>query len=229
VDSWRALSLPKKVIVVVGALVLLSVATSGGGNKSAETQTSPSSRSVASTAAPSTPTAAAATTVPPPSASPSPDRRWIPGLTNLDVTGNLEASPRNMNCLRVPEFDSPTGRRSGWSCRSTVGGIITLRVDTVSASEVQVERVLAAVAVSAGTVSQADDAARSFLGYVATLPYQGADPVAARHWVESNVTSTSSTIPRATFGGAAFSVGKSLIAGTPYYTLEMRSLGFPSP
>lgn len=168
----------------------------------------------------------APTPVPTIAPTPTPDRRWIPGLTNADVTANLEASPRNMTCERRPEFNSPTGPRRGWRCKSTVGSA-TLQVETVSASEVEVERVLAAVAVTGAPASQADSTARSFLGFVATLPYLGADPVGARQWVEANVTSAETA--RATFGGGAFSVGKTLILGTPYYTLEIRSLGFPAP
>ena len=132
-----------------------------------------------------------------------------------------------MTCQRVAEFDTPTGRRTGWTCKSTISGIIALRVDSVSASEVQVERVLAAVTIAGPSTTQVDAAAASFLGFVATLPYQGADPVAARQWVEANAASTTTQIPRATFGGAAFSTGKTLIGGSPFYSLEMRALGFP--
>jgi hypothetical protein len=44
------------------------------------------------------------------------------------------------------------------------------------------------------TPGDPDQTARRFLGFVASLPYEGAKPKQARNWVENNVGSTDSTV-----------------------------------
>ncbi len=49
-------------------------------------------------------------------------------------------------------------------------------------------------------LSGGDDEARVLLGFVASVPYDGAEPDAARAWVEENVGKNTETM----FGGAKF-------------------------
>ncbi len=108
----------------------------------------------------------------------------------------------------------------------TAGTTAIMRVETVAVSDTEVTRIIAVVGFTETASSATDQIARSFLGFVATVPYQDADPNAARQWVEAHVASSESS--KTTFGGAEFSGGRSTVLNSLFYSLELRSLGFGS-
>ena len=104
----------------------------------------------------------------------------------------------------------------------TVGGA-AFRVETTAVSDTEVERVFAVVAVSGLLLSESDSVARSFIGFVSTIRYVGAETSAARTWAEAHATGAPAAVRN--FGAAEFSTGKTVIGNVPYYGLEIRSLG----
>src|SRR5690606_22452325 len=90
-------------------------------------------------------------------------REFIPGLTAVDVTGNVER--RGLTC------EGPTTEPAGVSWFCSDGTFV------VSASGASPTRLRA---VSAGAVGVDDQTAAAFLGYIATLPYDTSQPEEAR-------------------------------------------------
>jgi len=110
----------------------------------------------------------------------------IPGLTAADVTGNLERRGLDCTGIRIESGGTATWFCSGSAGQVTVRGTSPTRIRAVNAA-------------AFGSDRQAAD----FLGFVATVPYDGAQPQSARAWVESQVASGGST----SFGGARFQLG----------------------
>lgn len=119
-----------------------------------------------------------------------PNVHAIPGLTNADIKLNLQ--DRGFDCSG-PEL---TGDTATWSCTRT-SGLADLTVRYWGPSPTVVE------GVDAQSIFADDQLAAEFLGFIATLPYDGADPVAARDWVQARIGQAKST----TIGGARFTLG----------------------
>lgn len=111
----------------------------------------------------------------------------IPGLTAADIKLNLQ--DRDFTC-DGPRSDA-TGGGISYSCTSPgyrvyIHGSGVTNIDSVTA------------------FALGDDAtAASFLGYLASVPYRGADQARARVWVESNVSTGGSLV----IGGVTFRLG----------------------
>jgi hypothetical protein len=109
----------------------------------------------------------------------------IPGLTAADIKLNFEN--RGFSC------EGPGSAPSGVNYNCSSGDF---QIFFFGAGVMSIEGVSA--------VALTDDSdAKDFLGFVATLPYEGSNPSAARAWVEANVGTSAST----TFGAAKFTLG----------------------
>jgi len=108
---------------------------------------------------------------------------WISGLTVPDVVSYL--SPRGLTC----EGPAPRGETmDSWECRapSDAEGL-QREVSIVGRDAGRVRSVSARISREGDMPS--DEAAADFLGFVATLLYEGAEPARARQWVVENVSS----------------------------------------
>jgi hypothetical protein len=139
---------------------------------------------------------------------PEPAQRNIPGLTPQDVYLNLEN--RGFKCsepqLMGPEDDVR------WTCeRQEAKGEYSVEINSKDANSV---RLIEAKVISYEP-ARADPLAQDFLGYVARVPYEGAQPEEAKAWVEHNVGSKAS----AEFGGVSYTLGGK--AGRRFLEIEM--------
>ena len=103
----------------------------------------------------------------------------VPGLTSADVRVNLEN--RGFKC-RGPRQERT---RVSWLCEDGSDSNVSYRVEYLGRHSTAIEYVTASV-MQYGPVPS-DLVAAQFLGYVATLPYRGAQPDQAREWVATNV------------------------------------------
>ncbi len=108
---------------------------------------------------------------------------WIDGLTVSDVASHL--AQHGLNC----EGPSPRGETMrSWECKapSDAEGI-EREVSIIGQDPDRIRLVTATV--SRDDEAPPEEAAADFLGYVASLSYEGANPAQARRWVAENVTS----------------------------------------
>jgi hypothetical protein len=98
-----------------------------------------------------------------------------------------------------------------WTCeKQEANGEYLVEINSSDANSV---RLLKARVISSDP-AHADALAQDFLGYVATIPYEGAHPEEAKAWVEHNVGSKAS----AQFGGVSYTLGGK--AGRHFLKLE---------
>jgi hypothetical protein len=127
---------------------------------------------------------------------PKPEPSNIPGLTPQDVYLDLEN--REFTCSE-PELMQPEDEVR-WTCeRQGTKGRYLVEISSKDANSV---RLIKAWVISHER-ARADALAGDFLGYVATVPYEGAQPEKAKAWVEQNVGSKAS----AEFGGVSYTLG----------------------
>jgi hypothetical protein len=109
---------------------------------------------------------------------------WIAGLAVPDIVSHL--ADHGLDC----EGPRPRGETmSSWECRppSKAGGV-EREVPIVGQDRERIRSVTARVSGDDSGMPP-EEAAADFLGFVATLPYEGADPARAGQWVRENVTS----------------------------------------
>ncbi len=108
---------------------------------------------------------------------------WIAGLTVPDIASYL--SERGLSC----EGPTPRGETmSSWECRaSSQSGNVEREISIVGQDPERVRSVTATV-YGDGRMPP-EEAVADFLGFVAALPYEGAEPAQAKHWVKEHVTS----------------------------------------
>ncbi len=121
----------------------------------------------------------------------------LPGLQPAGVSRFL--AQRELACGEVEKMEP----FYTWSCSRVVGYETEFRVDCLSWSPDSVDFLNATILQFLGPD---DEAAASFLGFIATIPYAGAQPEQARAWVESTLPGIQGTgdIRTATFGGVQF-------------------------
>jgi len=119
---------------------------------------------------------------------------WISGLTIPEISSHL--ADHGLEC----EGPYPRGETmSSWDCRPpSAAGSLEREVAIVGQSPERIRTVTARL--SDQNEMPPEEAAVDFLGFVATLPYEGADPGQARQWVEENVASGG----KLTIGTASF-------------------------
>jgi outer membrane biosynthesis protein TonB len=124
-----------------------------------------------------------------------PAPRNIPGLTPQDVYLNLEE--KGFECSE-PELMRPEDEVR-WTCkRQEAKGEYVVEISSKDANSVR----LLEAKVTSHDPARADALAGDFLGYVARVPYDGAQPKKAQAWVENNVGSKAS----AKFGGVSYTL-----------------------
>lgn len=126
-----------------------------------------------------------------PSGSGDSSTKLIPGLTTADVKLNLQN--RGLTC----DGGSTLADGTVWTCKGS-DATTDWQVDIYGSSVLAIRTVDAVVLWSGGGDGEA--AFDAFLGYVATLPYDGAQPEAAKAWVVANTNGTKS------FGGASLAL-----------------------
>jgi hypothetical protein len=138
---------------------------------------------------------------------PKPAQRNIPGLTPQDVYLDLEN--RGFKCSE-PEVMGPDNEVR-WTCeKQEVQGEYLVEINSSDANSVR----LIGARVISHDPARADALAKDFLGYVARVPYEGAQPEEAKAWVEQNVGSKVS----AEFGGVLYTLGGK--AGSRFLQLQ---------
>jgi len=138
---------------------------------------------------------------------PKPKPSNIPGLTPQDVYLDLEN--RGFKCSE-PELMEPEDEVR-WTCeRQEAEGRYLVEITSKDANSV---RLIKAWVISHER-ARADALAGDFLGYIARVPYEGAQPEEAKAWVEQNVGSKAS----AEFGGVSYTLGGK--AGRRFLDLE---------
>ena len=121
----------------------------------------------------------------------------LPGLAPADVTVNLE--DRGHTCSSA---EATYDGGFVWSCtRETID--MLLYVDIYSRSLVTVDMLDASVIFFG---SPDDELASQFLGFLATMPYDGSQPLDAREWVETTLPTirTAGDVRETTICGVAF-------------------------
>jgi hypothetical protein len=132
--------------------------------------------------------------------------RWIPGFAASDLRAAFEK--RGLKC-QAPREERAT---TSWVCEA-VTPLITYHVEFYGAPA-KIEYLRAVV--SQGGRS-AVDAPKSFLGFVAALKYEGAEPETAKSWAEANF---------AAGGDAMFGPVKYRLSGEPRrLVLEIKAPG----
>ena len=138
---------------------------------------------------------------------PGPAPRNIPGLTPQEVYLNLEN--RDFKCSE-PELMGPDNQVR-WTCeKQEANGEYLVEINSSDANSVR----LVEATVITSDPAHADALAQDFLGYVATIPYEGAHPEEAKAWVKQNVGSKAS----AEVGGVSYTLGGK--AGRHFLKLE---------
>ena len=144
---------------------------------------------------------------PEPKSKPKPEPSNIPGLTPQDVYLSLEN--RGFTCSEPEVMGHENDVR--WTCeRQDAKGRYLVEINSKDANSV---RLLKAWVISRKR-ARADALAQDFLGYVARVPYEGAQPEEAKAWVEQSVGSKAS----AKFGDVSYTLAAK--ADTRFLKLE---------
>ena len=140
---------------------------------------------------------------------PKPAPSNIPGLTPQDVYLSLEN--RGFTCSEPEVMGHENDVR--WTCeRQEAKGRYLVEINSKDANSV---RLLKAWVISPREPpARADALAQDFLGYLARVPYAGAQPEEAKAWVEQSVGSKAS----AEFGGVSYTLAAK--AGRRFLKLE---------
>ncbi len=203
--------------VLLTALALVVIKCGGAPRQSSQTTASPTVAIGAT--APVAPQAARPTVAltrspsPTPSATVSP---FISGMAFIDIKGNLEG--RDLATCREGRGTSAWSLTCNGVTASVVLEVVALGDDPTKVAYVQ--------ATSTQTTTASDRIAAAVLGFIATLPYDGAQPQQARSWVESNISATAPATGKA---GATTVIGAARISITKRnaseHVLEMSGLG----
>ena len=144
---------------------------------------------------------------PEPKSKPKPEPKNIPGLTPQDVYLSLEN--RGFTCSEPVVMGHENDVR--WTCeRQEAKGRYLVEINSKDANSVRFLKAW----VIADDPARADALAQDFLGYIARVPYAGAQPEEAKAWVEQSVGSKAS----AKFGGVSYTLAAK--AGRRFLGLE---------
>jgi hypothetical protein len=144
---------------------------------------------------------------PQPNSKPKPQPKNIPGLTPQDVYLSLEN--RGFTCSEPEVMGHENDVR--WTCeRQEAKGRYLVEINSKDANSVRLLKAW----VIADDPARADALAQDFLGYIARVPYEGAQPEEAKAWVEHSVGTKAS----AKFGGVSYTLAAK--AGRRFLGLE---------
>lgn len=144
---------------------------------------------------------------------PIPAQAGIPGLIPEDVTVNLEKI--EFKC------DAPDRMPSGLYLRTCLredSGIVSYMVEVWGSDRRTVDTIVATVV---QFVSPTDDIPVLMLGFIATMPYDSADPDQARAWVEATLPTLPDDFSTAHASIAIAGVEFRLSGDKAHRTLEM--------
>lgn len=113
----------------------------------------------------------------------------IPGLKPVDVYGNLTGRGFSKE---GPKFIGGILPGTLWILRNP-GEDRDFRV-TITGNDANTVRAILATGMIYGPLADFANVSREFLGFVASVPYDGAKPAEARRWVEANVGTNASTV-----------------------------------
>lgn len=149
-----------------------------------------------------------------PKAENKPAEKIIPGLTATDIKLNLEKHGFEFTGPR-PMTSSDGYFDEGKATDLATGVDYSVTINALSPSQVRAVTFRADGTLAAGSVSRSKilSVAKEYLGYCATVPYDGANPQQARKWVESNITKVKQGKPVETVIGNA----KLVLAGEEYF------------
>lgn len=137
-------------------------------------------------------------------ASDTPSLQDIPGLTAADIKLNFK--DLGFACKGPDIFDADDEYNVSWSCEEKTTGH-WYYVDWFGRNATNIGAVSATAQDYLSKTPTAE--MREFLGYVASLPYDGADPADAKSWVEKLAAqSNDGSLGQKTIGGVEFCVSK---------------------
>jgi len=177
---WAARRLRTQVLLLLGTALLLVGTVTSGSSRDRPVADAPAQATMAPSKLPASTGTAAATT--PASSAPE----FITGLTAADVKLNLER--RGFHC------DGPVALATlqSWTCKSSQGTDIEFVVEVQGKDSTRIRSVDATVLQY--NAQPSDAIAAEFLGFIATLPYENAEPARARDWVRSNIAKSGSEL-----------------------------------
>lgn len=149
---------------------------------------------------------------------PAANEKFIPGLTTADIKLNLEN--HGFEFTSKPMTNSEGYLENGEATDLATGVEYSVTIDALMPMKVRAVTFRAEGALAAGTISRSQfmNITKEFLGYCATVPYEGANPQQARKWVESNIGKVKQGKPVETVIGSA----KLVLAGDGYlYSLQL--------
>ena len=117
--------------------------------------------------------------------------RYIPGFTAVDLHGNLTNKGFKLEKTFLDD-------EALYTCTMDSGGT-QYRAEAYGKGATEIISVRGTVIDGSGNLSKV---AKEFLGYLGSLPYDGAIPDRGRQWVESNIDKSSAT----TIGGVKFEI-----------------------
>ncbi len=118
----------------------------------------------------------------------------LPGLQAADIKVSLEE--RDFNCTQAEKFK--TANLYVWTCQQETGSFL-FRVDIYGETLTTVDYISVTALDYSGLNSNLSG---EFLGFIATVPYDGAEPIKAREWVSKNILGEQST----TFGQVRYEI-----------------------
>lgn len=128
----------------------------------------------------------------------------LPGLQAANIKVSLEQ--RGFDCTQAEKFT--TANIYNWTCQQETGSYL-LQADIYGETLRTVDYVSAIALDYSGTNGKLQ---AEFLGFIATVPYDGAEPDRARIWVERNIQNDQSH--EMTFGGIRYSLYGRIAART---------------
>ena len=132
--------------------------------------------------------------VPTATATPREVQGALPGLQAADIKVSLEE--RGFNCTQAEKFK--TANVYVWTCQQETGSFL-FRVDIYGETLTTVDYISATALDYSGSNT---NLSAEFLGFIATVPYDGAEPTKAREWVSKNILGEQST----TFGQVRYEI-----------------------
>ena len=124
---------------------------------------------------------------------PSIDTYVLPGLAAVDIHGNLT----NKGFELTKDFSDPN--QPIWTCTEETGDYRATAIAYGDGSPTKITLVRASFDDFSKRRENRQEA-KDFLSFIATLPYDGSEPVKAREWVRSNSGRNKSTV----IGGVTF-------------------------
>lgn len=199
------------IVLLIGGCCLAGVVINVMGGAVPQATVAPLAQSAATetpTDAPEPTRTPAATKTPLPTKAPEVVAGLIPGLVRTDVTVNLEE--RGFTCGSVEESDG----YYSWLCQ--------IDNDEASGFVTVYGRTLTTVDLIDASITAGDDVAGAILGFIATMPFEGAEPEAARGWVEATLPGIAKNgdVRTKRFGGVEYR----LFGAAPGRVLEIGEL-----